>query len=156
MDRPTVRLDQVSLVSGDVEASIAFYRRLGLDISDGQIWRTASGIHHVSAGRASAGGATAAGLDFDLGSAALARIWNTGWQGAADLRGRIVIGFALASREAVDETWADLTGAGYKGLQAPYDAFWGARYAVVEDPDGVAVGLMSPMSAAHRSAPPEV
>ena len=29
--------------------------------------------------------------------------------------------------------------------QEPYDAFWGARYAIVEDPDGNAVGLMSPI-----------
>ena len=49
-----------------------------------------------------------------------------------------------------------MTSAGYRGLQAPYDAFWGARYAVIEDPDGLAVGLMSEISAARKSAPPEV
>jgi len=46
--------------------------------------------------------------------------------------------------------------------RAPFDAFWGARYAIVlgaryaivEDPDGVAVGLMSPSSAEHRRPPP--
>ena len=52
-------------------------------------------------------------------------------------------------------TYADLTGAGYAGQQPPYDAFWGARYAVVEDPDGNPVGLMSPLDPAYRSAPPE-
>jgi uncharacterized glyoxalase superfamily protein PhnB len=41
-------------------------------------------------------------------------------------------------------------------LQAPFDAFWGARYAIVEDPDGIAVGLMSPISANRRSPPPAV
>jgi uncharacterized glyoxalase superfamily protein PhnB len=49
-----------------------------------------------------------------------------------------------------------VTTAGYRGLQAPYDAFWGARYADVEDPNGIAVGLMSPISAEHRSQPPDV
>ena len=29
--------------------------------------------------------------------------------------------------------------------QEPYDAFWGARYAVVSDPDGNGVGIMSPV-----------
>jgi uncharacterized glyoxalase superfamily protein PhnB len=48
-----------------------------------------------------------------------------------------------------------LTGAGYKGLQAPFDAFWGARYAVVEDPNGIAVGLMSPSDPNRRYWPPE-
>jgi uncharacterized glyoxalase superfamily protein PhnB len=65
-----------------------------------------------------------------------------------------VIGFDLPSREAVDRLYGELTGAGYAGQQAPYDAFWGARYAVVEDPDRNPVGLMSPSDAAHRSAPP--
>ncbi len=30
------------------------------------------------------------------------------------------------------------------------------RYAVVEDPDGVRVGLMSPVDKARRAAPPEL
>jgi catechol 2,3-dioxygenase-like lactoylglutathione lyase family enzyme len=149
-DRPAARLDQINLVSGDIEASIAFYRRLGVEIPEERVWRTASGIHHVSAGET---GNPA--IDFDLDSMAFAQLWNSGWQGRQDLRGRVVVGFKLPSRDAVDATYADLTGAGYAGLQAPYDAFWGSRYAVVEDPDGIAVGLMSPRSAAHRSAPPE-
>jgi hypothetical protein len=47
-----------------------------------------------------------------------------------------------------------MTAAGYRGLQPPYDALWGARHAVIEDPDGIAVGLMSPVSPEYRSAPP--
>ena len=39
--------------------------------------------------------------------------------------------------------------------QAPYDAFWGGRFAIVEDPDGNPVGLMSPNDPAMRTAPPE-
>ena len=37
---------------------------------------------------------------------------------------------------AVDVAYGDLTEAGYAGQQPPFDAFWGARYAVVTDPDG--------------------
>jgi hypothetical protein len=44
--------------------------------------------------------------------------------------------------------------AGYVGQQPPYDAFWGARYAIVEDPDGNPGGRMSPLDPARRSAPP--
>ncbi|HYX63602.1 MAG TPA: VOC family protein, partial [Burkholderiales bacterium] len=77
-------------------------------------------------------------------------------QGRDAIRGKVVVGFRLGSREAVDATYADLTAAGYEALQAPYDAFWGARYAVVEDADGIAVGLMSPRSAQLRAAPPEL
>ena len=33
-------LDQLNLVVGDMEKSIAFYRAVGLDIPDADIWRT--------------------------------------------------------------------------------------------------------------------
>ena len=56
-----------------------------------------------------------------------------------------VLGFNVDSRERVDQIYNDLTGAGYHGQQEPFDAFWGARYAVVEDPDGNAVRIMSPV-----------
>ena len=100
--------------------------------------------------------AAAGGIGLDLDSTAFAGLWNAGWKGREDLRGRVVVGFSVASRDAVDEVYADLTGAGHTGLQAPYDAFWGARYAIVEDPDGIAVGIMSPSSPEWRSAPPNV
>ena len=42
------------------------------------------------------------------------------------------------------------------GASKPSDAFQGARYAIVEDPDGNPVGLMSPIDAElrHLAAPP--
>jgi hypothetical protein len=45
------------------------------------------------------------------------------------------------------------------GQKAPEDAFWGSRYAIVEDPDGNAIGLMSPADLARqteRPPPPQV
>ena len=144
--------DQINIVSANVEASISFYRRLGIAISEQRIWRTATGAHHVSADTRSAGG----GIDLDLDSSRFAAIWNSGWQGNQALQGRVVVGFKFESRNAVDAIYTDLTGAGYRGLQPPYDAFWGSRYAVVEDPDGVAVGLMSPVEKSYRREPPAV
>lgn len=107
-------------------------------------------MHHVSAVKSEQG------PTLDLDSAAFAQVWNTGWAGAVALAGRIVVGFGVASREAVDDTYADMTGAGYAGLQPPFDAFWGARYAVIEGPDGVAVGIMSPVSPDKRTPPPAI
>ncbi len=152
MDRERPSLDQINIVSGNLEASIAFYRRLGVAIDEDGIWHTPSGIHHVNV-RADAGDSK---MQLDIDSIDFARVWNSGWQGVEKLRGRVVVGFKLPSRTAVDAIYADLTGAGYAGLQAPYDAFWGSRYAVIADPDGIAIGLMSPASPAHRSTPPEV
>ena len=150
MDRTRPTLNQINIVSRNLDASIAFYRSLGVDIPDERVWATASGKHHASAAE------DPAATDLDLDSAAFAQVWNTGWRGRVDLAGRIVVGFAVASRADVDRIYGEMIAAGHRGLQSPYDAFWGARYAVVEDPDGVAVGLMSPVSDDYRSPPPEV
>ncbi len=57
----------------------------------------------------------------------------------------------LASREAVDDQYAELAAADYRGRQPPFDASWGARYAIVADPDGNDVGLMSPVEDSRRA-----
>jgi len=67
----------------------------------------------------------------------------------------VIVGFSLPNRDAVDQRYAELTSAGYVGRQPPFDAFWGARYAIVADPDGNDVGLMSPIDETRRTCPPE-
>jgi catechol 2,3-dioxygenase-like lactoylglutathione lyase family enzyme len=152
MAGPRPVFNQINVVCSDVDASLAFYRRLGVAIPDGMVWRTATGAHHVGPIPGDAGDTPS----IDLDSAAFARHWNAGWKGRGDIAGRVVVGFGVATREDVDLIHADMTGAGYRSLQAPYDAFFGARYAVLEDPDGLAVGLMSPISKQHGAPPPEV
>lgn len=140
MSRKPAVLDGLNIVVGDVEAAAAFYRRLGLEIPDTlPEWQA----HHRTA--------TSSGeVDFDLDSAAFAARWNTGWPASQT---GVVVGFRLATREDVDELYDELTNAGYVGQQAPYDAFWGARYAIVEDPSGNAVGFMSPVDPERRTTP---
>jgi uncharacterized glyoxalase superfamily protein PhnB len=67
-----------------------------------------------------------------------------------------VLGFRLPSREAVDRLHAELVAAGHPSRQEPYNAFWGARYAIIADPDGREVGLMSPSDPAQRMTPPDL
>jgi catechol 2,3-dioxygenase-like lactoylglutathione lyase family enzyme len=135
-------LDGINLVVRDMHAMVAFYRRLGLEVADAPPpWDR----HHRTA-------SAPEGVDFDLDSAEFAVQWDQGWP---EGRTGPVIGFRVATREAVDATYADLTGAGFAGQQPPYDAFWGARYAIVADPEGNAVGLMSPVDPTRRTAPPK-
>ena len=130
--------DQVNLVVGDMEETVAFYRLLGVGIADVPgPW----GAHHRTVTQPG-------GADVDIDSAAFAAVWGGGDHG-------VVLGFKLADRAGVDETFARLVAAGHLGRRAPYDAFWGARYALVEDPDGNVVGLMSPVDADRRTPPPE-
>jgi uncharacterized glyoxalase superfamily protein PhnB len=99
------------------------------------------------------GGASGAGdLDLDLDSTASASVWSSGWP-----RGQsgVVIGFRVSSRDEVDRLYDHLTSMGHGGQQEPYDAFWGARYAIVTDPDGNAVGIMSPPDPARRTPAPD-
>lgn len=136
-ERPV--LQHINLVSSDVEASVAFYRQLGLEIPDiDPEWQ---GRHR---------NATAPdGLGLDIDSEEFARQWDPGWRG-----GSAVLVFSVPTREAVDERYGVLTAGGYRSQAAPYDAFWGARFAIVEDPDGNPVGIMSPQGPDRASAPP--
>jgi uncharacterized glyoxalase superfamily protein PhnB len=141
-----VQFNQINLVVHDMAKTLGFYRRLGLDIPEDSVWQSGGHGHHAKA-------QTDGDVDLEFDSRQLARAYNAGF--AAE-RGRVVIGIALESREAVDAMWTHLINEGAQGLQPPFDAFWGARYAIVEDPDGNPVGLMSPVDPAMRSAPPEL
>lgn len=132
------RLTQVNLVVTDMAATVGFYRRLGVAVPDlDPEWA----LHHRNA-------EMDGGADLDFDSEAFAQVWDRGRKEGSR---SVVLGFSLATREAVDETYGDLTGAGYVGEQPPYDAPWGVRFAIVLDPDGNPVGLMSPRDPSRQS-----
>lgn len=140
-------LSGLNLVAKDMKATLAFYRVLGMEIPEDSVWGSGAG-HHVEID-------STGGVDFDLDSEDLAKAYNAAWQ-RPEGAGHTLIGFRVNSRQAVDDTFRSLTEAGYNGLQEPYDAFWGSRCAIVEDPDGRDVGIMSAPEDASRSAPPEL
>ncbi|REF95409.1 putative lactoylglutathione lyase [Asanoa ferruginea] len=128
---------QVNLVVGDLAASLAFYRLLGWDA-------TPTGPH--------AEFAFPNGLSVELDEVESVRLWNSGSPPAQ--AGSAVISLGVASRDEVDTLWRKIVEAGYESRQVPFDAFWGSRYAIVADPDGHQIGLMSPHDDAHRHWPP--
>lgn len=139
-----VHLAQVNLITADVPAAVEFYRLLGLDPEEiAAEWRDWA-VHHQNFD-------TAEGLAFDVDSLAFARGY---WAGEA-----IGVGFAVTfqadTREEVDTLYDRLTEAGHRGLRAPFDAMWGARFALVLGPGGEAVGIMSPSDPAHTTPPPD-
>lgn len=119
----------VELVVSDMAATLAFYRRLGLDIP-----ADADGAPHVDV--------DFNGLRLAFDTEDTIRSFDPGWRPPTGGH-RVALAFDCTSPEQVDAAWAELTDAGYSGHLAPWDAFWGMRYAVVHDPDGTAVDLFA-------------
>ena len=144
--------DQVNLVVRDMDAALRFYAQLGLDVpaGAGPEWPPGSGARHAEV-------TAPGGLRLELDNFEMAAIWHAalraGGDGAPSGTSRAVLGFSFASRDAVDERYEQLVDAGYTGRQPPYDAFFGARYAIVADPDGNDVGLMSPIDPDRKYVP---
>jgi len=139
-------LNQLNIVAKDLDATIEFYRRLGVDVNLVGDAESSDGIRHGEATLLN-------GFVLEFDNPVLARTYNASWR-RNEGSSRVLIGFSLTTREAVDQRYADLLAAGYAGRQPPYDAFWGARYAVVADPAGNDVGLMSPIDEGLRNWPP--
>jgi catechol 2,3-dioxygenase-like lactoylglutathione lyase family enzyme len=138
----SLKLSHINVVVRDMGAMAGFYGRLGVSLGESPPEWAA---HHRSSDDDTDGGPRV-----DLDSDQFARVWNQGWAGGPG----IVLVFGVESRSEVDRLYEDLTASGCPGQQPPYDAFWGARFAVVADPDGNSVGLMSDIDPNRRTAPP--
>jgi catechol 2,3-dioxygenase-like lactoylglutathione lyase family enzyme len=125
----TPRIDLIGLVVADMAASLAFYRRLGLDLP-----AEADGQPHVEA-------ALPGGLRLAWDTVETVRSFDPGWSPATG--SRVSLAFDCGTPEGVDAAYAELTAAGHPGHLKPWDAFWGQRYAVVHDPDGNGVDLFA-------------
>ena len=59
---------------------------------------------------------------------------------------QVSLAFECESPADVDEVYARVVAAGFEGEKEPWDAFWGQRYALLGDPDGVRVNLYAALS----------
>lgn len=128
--RMTPRLDAIGIITADLAASLAFYRRLGLDIPAG-----ADSAPHVEV-------TLPDGRRLLWDTEDVIRSYDPGWTGS---RGgeRLGLAFLCDSPAEVDAVYAELTEAGYEGHLKPWNAVWGQRYAIVLDPDGAGVSLFA-------------
>ncbi len=148
MTETSICFDQLNLVCADLEAAIAFYRLLGVAIPEQSLWGSETRPHHVSDIAFGPG-------SMDLDSTELADVYNAGHRTGGSVGG-CVLGFRLSSRQAVDDLHKRMVDAGHPSRQEPYDTWWGARYAIVADPDGRDVGIMSPSEPDRRFAGPDL
>jgi catechol 2,3-dioxygenase-like lactoylglutathione lyase family enzyme len=128
--RPAV----VELVVSDMATTLAFYRRLGLDIP-----AESDSAPHVEA--------DLGGLRIAWDTEETIRSFDPAWSPPAPGGHRMGLGFACGNPADVDSAWAEMTAAGYESHLEPWDAFWGMRYAVLHDPDGRPVDLFAPLPA---------
>jgi hypothetical protein len=129
--RPSFSL--IGLVIGTWGKSLAFYRRLGIEIPS-----AADTEPHVEV-------TLPEGIRLAWDTIDTVRSFDPGWaapQGSA----RIRLAFACEGPEGMDRVYADLVDAGYEGHKAPWDAVWGQRYSPVRNPDGDSVDLFASLS----------
>lgn len=128
------RFDLIGVVVSDMAASLAFYRRLGLDIppdSDAE--------PHVEV---TLTGGTRVAFDTED----TIKSFDGSWKPPAAGGHRLALAFACDDPADVDATYSSLTESGSSGHLAPWDALWGQRYAIVLDPDGNHIELFAPIS----------
>jgi catechol 2,3-dioxygenase-like lactoylglutathione lyase family enzyme len=129
MSVPT--LDVIGLVVKDMPASLSFYRDLGVDIP-----ADADGAPHVEVELPS-------GVRLAFDTREVLAAYDPAWTEPAGGH-RMALSFACHDPAAVDAVHQRMTERGHRSRLAPFDAFWGQRYAVLEDPDGNAIDLFAP------------
>ena len=126
----TPKLDFFGIVVSDMPRSLAFYRRLGLEFPEGS-----ESEGHVEA-------QLPGGLRFGLDTEEVMHSFDPDWQ--RPTAGHAEAGaFRCDSPAEVDQVYAELLGAGGTAYKEPWDAFWGMRYAQLEDPDGNLLSLFA-------------
>jgi catechol 2,3-dioxygenase-like lactoylglutathione lyase family enzyme len=120
------QLNAIGIVAADLGRSIRFYRLLGLDVPE------TPDEGHVDTFLPN-------GVRFMLDTEDTIRSFRPDWR--RQTGNQLGLAFECASPAEVDETYARAVEAGFHGEKEPWDAFWGQRYAQLQDPDGTGVDL---------------
>lgn len=131
---PTARVvSTIGIWTRDLPASLAFYRLLGLAAPD------PSGAPFASLTLAN-------GLTVLWTTDDVVRAYDPD-RPAPERGSRVQIEIQHDTPADVDATYQTALEAGHTGHLPPFDAFWGARFAVLLDPDANPVALTSPTTA---------
>ena len=122
----------IGLVVSDMGRSLPFYRALGFRVPD-----SAEDAPHVEI-------PLPGGLRLMLDTEETIRSFNPSWT-APKGASRAALALECADPAEVDATYQRMLDAGFEGDLAPWNAFWGQRYASLHDPDGNGVDLFAAM-----------
>jgi len=122
------KLDAIGIICADMAKARRFYALLGLEFPEND-------EDHIEATAPN-------GLRIMLDSLELMKKLDTEW--VPPVGRRMGLAFRCDSPDDVNKTFALIVQAGFKSKDtAPYDAFWGQRYASVFDPDGNVVDIFA-------------
>jgi catechol 2,3-dioxygenase-like lactoylglutathione lyase family enzyme len=123
--------DLLGIIVRDMPAALRFYRLLGLEIP-----AEADDDNHVEV-------TLAGGFRLAWDTIELMQGIHPSW--AEPSGQRMALAFLCDSAADVDNLYYRIVAAGYTGFRAPWDAYWGQRYAEVLDPDGNLIDLFAPL-----------
>lgn len=126
------KLDMLGIVTKDMAESIRFYRLLGLEIPDPD---PSEDYFEITLPN---------GLRLSWNKLEMVKGIDPHW--VEPVGNRLGMALLCENPAEVDAVHGKVLDAGFKSKMEPWDAFWGHRYAVVEDPDGLFVDLFAPLS----------
>ena len=119
-------LNAIGIVASDMARSIRFYQVVGFDVPN------TPDEGHVDTSLPN-------GIRLMLDTEDVVLSFRPEWTRATG--NQVSLALECESPAEVDEIYARVTAAGFQGEKEPWDAFWGQRYAQLQDPDGVPVDL---------------
>jgi uncharacterized glyoxalase superfamily protein PhnB len=119
-------LNAIGIVASDMARSIRFYQVVGFEVPD------TPDEGHVDTSLPN-------GMRLMLDTEDVIRSFRPEW--TRETGNQVALALECESPAEVDEIYARVTAAGFHGEKEPWDAFWGQRYAQLQDPDGVPVDL---------------
>lgn len=123
-----VKLDLIGIVVKDMKKALDFYRVLGLEIPG-----SADEDKHVEVAQS--------GFRLAFDTQEMIKDIYGGWDEPSGHR--IELAFLCDNGKEVDELYHKITEHGYAAHREPWDAVWGQRYAIVQDPDGNLISLFA-------------
>jgi catechol 2,3-dioxygenase-like lactoylglutathione lyase family enzyme len=120
------QLNAIGIVASNMGRSISFYRLLGVATPE------TPDEGHVDTFLPN-------GVRFMLDTEDVIRSFRPDW--TRETGNQLALAFECSSPSEVDEVYRRVVDAGFHGEKEPWDAFWGQRYAQLQDPDGVGVDL---------------
>src|SRR5205823_3254993 len=117
--RVVPHLAAFGIVAADMGRSVSFYRLLGVEVDD----PSAEPTHHEAT--------LPNGVRLMWDTEDVVRSFDPEWKRSDGTV--LALAFECAGPSEVDETYRRVVGAGFTSRKAPWDAFWGQRYAQVSD-----------------------